>query len=986
MFKPLFSLLLAAAICITMIPNAALAAKTTSENEPVYLGTEAEYRTTFDAMFDENGLRVVAIGYNSNDGRLSEKVGLVDKYGNFVVQPIYDNIIDRSGDIAASDYKPAQPIYFLDGYAQAVRDGKMGLLNVKGEEVIPCKYDFVGMPSEGVCPLYVFKKKYGSNNEFYLGYWNLEKNKEIVAPNKYVTPFLDTALNNADDYGFYKKPSGDYFRIHDFNDGHALVFTESGYSDKLISDFRKSSIIDKNGKDILGKTYITGLSLLSSNDYQQYPQKGPYLCFYEMDVKPDQFKNYEVCKAWQKQEDIKRGSFKFGASAFSGLVGPKGVMIPATYTQSSYLDVQKAEVSFGFAYFQIIPDSKIIITTNAINPKLEYYAPAISNRYGVIDINNKKVIPFGEYVGYNDESKIFVSDGRIYDSKGKEISKRKYNLLSSFFTNGYNLTITLNGKYNHDYNSEIITWYSVKADGKEYNLTKALGLGKYEKEFAGKSDFNTRGYIWLQRQGKKWGLYDYKGKTIIKPTYDKVDYAVWSNGENGNAIVTKSGKSGIVSNAGKEIVPCKYDGFRDLGGNINKVDQEMRPSVIGMDGKDGTGVIDYMTGKIIIPAKYQSVEAYVSKKSKDAEYSIDVYHVRTGGKTLILDENGKEIFSTSENFREVSGGLNHYNDNSGYFDSKGHIIYPGSLDAVYNLEIFDSYTIYIKDKKVYRVSANYLEPDYKYKTYSPSSSKDKKEIETYANSQKEAHRKAHDEAVGNPYQQKIIYKEPFASFRTVVDKITYKVGEAFETEGFKAVWVDTYGNETDISNEITFDVNGTKIYDGYKFTVAGSKTVNCSYQGEKRNSFKISVISKDAKYLADGDYYIKILDKYVSMVGSRYLELSDKKPDEPFTVKQMFVDEDGYYIYKIMFDGGYVYQPSSKNGDQLMVSTSSGAPHQWRIAQYSNFCTIRDAGKQKLLVNASGQSSKNGTPVTVWEYSGSAPDHAKLSFIKADTK
>jgi hypothetical protein len=122
------------------------------------------------------------------------------------------------------------------------------------------------------------------------------------------------------------------------------------------------------------------------------------------------------------------------------------------------------------------------------------------------------------------------------------------------------------------------------------------------------------------------------------------------------------------------------------------------------------------------------------------------------------------------------------------------------------------------------------------------------------------------------------------------------------------------------------------------------------------------------------------------MVGTRYLALSDKKPDEPFTVKQMYVDEEGYYIYKIMFDGGYVYQPSSKNGDQLMVSTSSGAPHQWRIAQYSNFCTIRDAGKQKLLVNASGASSKNGTPVTVWEYSGSAPDHAKLSFIKADTK
>ncbi len=37
------------------------------------------------------------------------------------------------------------------------------------------------------------------------------------------------------------------------------------------------------------------------------------------------------------------------------------------------------------------------------------------------------------------------------------------------------------GKYNEKYNAYMITWYIVKHDGTEINLSKALGLGKYEE-------------------------------------------------------------------------------------------------------------------------------------------------------------------------------------------------------------------------------------------------------------------------------------------------------------------------------------------------------------------------------------------------------------------------------------------------------------------------------------------------------------------------
>ncbi len=994
MKKRLFTLFIAVVMCLAMLPDTALATKSTSGSEPVYLGTEAEYQSTLDAMFDENGLRKVAVGYNSNNGTLYEKVGLVDRYGKFVVQPIYDRIVSEVEYINGSGHASTRPSYFIGGYAQAVRDGKMGLINSKGEEVVPCKYEYVGLPSEGVCRVYQFKEKIGGNNVYYLGYWNIEQNREIVAPDKYSTSFISHYLLDSNTGKARKNSAGEFLCVHDFIDGYALVFTESGHTKTEMSDFRQSTVIDKNGKDILKKTYLTVVNSLTDNFYQTYPQKGPYLSFIAENVTPDKYKNTELYKAWQNHPDIKRGVVRMGATDLTGLAGSKGVLIPAVYAANQFTDSADFDgdgkhegglLHFGSASFQIIPDKKLVITSNAINPKIEKYAPAIANRYGVIDLNGKKVIPFGPSIDYNYEYQIFVSGGKIYNTKGKAISKRSYFSIANTFYNGYNLAFTSTGKYNQKYNSNIITWYAVKYDGTETNLTKALGLGKYETDFGGVSEFNTRGYLWLQRKGGKWGLIDSKGKTILPFKYDKVESSEWHNGKNGYAIVTKNGKSGIVNNAGKEVVACSYDSFTDNSKYAAPGYRDKLSTILAMKGKDGYGLIDVTTGKIIIPAKYDSVRAYPGYRQQNLSYfDTGAYYVELGDKKLLLDKEGKEVFSTTKKFHEAANGLYRYNDNSGYFDSRGRIIIPGELERVNNLEVGDSYTIYVKDKKVYRISANYLDINYIVKTYGSPSSASGKEMDAYAQSQRDAHKKAYEQASGNPYQQKAIYKEPFVSFRTVPDKVTYKVGEAFETKGFKAVWVDVYGTETDISSQITFDVNGTKIYDGYQFKTAGSKTVNCSYQGKSLNNFKISVISIDANYLADGDYYITVYGKYFTVVKGRYLELSDQKPDKPFTVQQMIVDKDGYFIYKVMYDGGYVYQPSSSDGDQLAVSNSSGTPHQWRIAKYKDFCTIRDAGKQKLIVNASGNSSKNGTKVIVWSHTGSAPDNAKLSFIKAD--
>jgi hypothetical protein len=135
--------------------------------------------------------------------------------------------------------------------------------------------------------------------------------------------------------------------------------------------------------------------------------------------------------------------------------------------------------------------------------------------------------------------------------------------------------------------------------------------------------------------------------------------------------------------------------------------------------------------------------------------------------------------------------------------------------------------------------------------------------------------------------------------------------------------------------------------------------------------------------LPDGDYYLQIFDKFIYPVagGQYWLELKDKRPDKPFTIKLIGNDKDKGPEYAIYYDGRYIMLPGSVEGEQLQ-STTGRTPHPWRINMYTDFGTIRDYKNQKLIVNASGQSKANGTHIIGWSSTGSAPDHAKITFLK----
>lgn len=956
MKRRILSALLTLSMVIALVPTSVFGINAPAE-KATDLGTDAEYKTTFDTFFDRNGLRKVETGWQSNSGVLNNKVGFVNKSGDFVVQPIYDKIqLESSHPLQGDDStQTVLPTYFVGGYTQAVRDGKMGLLNTRGEEVIPCQYDFVGLPSEGVSR--VLNKK--DADTYYLGYWNLTQKKEIVAPDKYVTIYKNKVIgnktNDADPYKNCKqKPDGDFLAYHDFNGGYAMV-----YANKKENNKPHTTVIDKNGKNIYGKTYLTNQYI---TDYTDYPQQGPYLSY----IKAKTFKNYR----FQKLHDsrwVKTQTFK---TYVTGLVGPKGIAIPASYSTGVLASAGEATFGINPAKFEIILDKKLILTQKDAKPGYLY-----GGAYGVIDFSGKTVLPFAHSVNqelyYHAKDKVFTSLlGTLYNLKGKRLHDTSYEY--SFFRNG-SAKVVKTGKFNKKTDTYDRTLYFGNSNGSLLNLSKLLKLPINDRAMKDRlSDASTEGYFWAQNKQGKWGLLNFKGKTILSFQYDKVGHGNWAIGANGFATVTKNGKLGMVNAKGVQVLPCSYSRITAPESNS--------PNVIVTDSNKKNGVAVVKTGKFLIPVKYDKISAFASFEQPNITlFDTGVCYAEKDGKALFIDKTGKEVFSTDKKFYEALEGLYRFSDNSGYFDNRGRIIVPGELWRPTNPELGASYTIYAEKGKVSRISSNYIESTYKFKSIDPS----KSASDSYAKTKRDEAAKAAKQAAEDPYQPKPIYKEPFAKFVSVPDKILYNVGDPFETAGFKVLWMDIYGKGTDITADIELKVNGSKIQNGYIFKEAGEKTVDCYYEGKKLSNFKVSVVSQDQNLLADGDYNISIYGNYLRVMdpgGFGWIELQNTKPAQKFTVKLIKVDASRGPLYTIKAENGnYVMQPSSRDGAQLKTGP---LPHQWRINQYSSFCTIRDYGNQKLIVNASGEQSKNGTKVIVWSHTGKAPDNAKLVFTK----
>lgn len=880
------------------------------DDEVKWLGTTGEYQKTLRAFYDQ-GVRKVSV---------NGKYGLANQNGTFVAEPIYDIIEayywhEEYNGPNSTNYNMKTESIFVDGYVQAVRSGKMGLLDTNGKEVIPCNYDSVGLPSDGICRI---TKK--SNGRIYLGYWNLEQGKEIVAPNKYVIPENYESIGSPEGdriTGFIMPEirDGRYAVFFDFYDGYALVPTtkvekvlqncESDDRHDFYSTLVYAQIIDKNGKEVLsGGPYSFNITptILTS-----YPQAGQYMV-------------YDVISSKKlRMVTDTGGEVVFSTHLESGIVGSKGIVVSAQYHGGIWGSSQLGWYTPG-AQIQIIPELSLAITLKCGYDGFKEAAA----KSGVINFSNKEVIPFGtvDFLSYNAQNKVFVTEvyKPIYRADGTKIPDTTGRASDFDVVNGYVILgedSAINGVTN------IKTGKSYKNDnlkGTDYSVVSA-------KET-----------LWVQKGGK-WGLVNATGSIILPFEYEEVNDYAWIDDLYPHAFAKKNGKWGIVDTTGKVLLAFNY----------KSIDS----------GEDGYINIQDSSGKYGIyslRAEKVTVSCTFSQRLNGSRFLVDLsgniegtVAISTGNsmKALIDLDTGKQITDAYLVMKPGSRGV-FWNTNNEVVGPDGKIIFTKAEDV-------SAYTLVVKDGKVGSINASRLKIGGKL----PTTPYDKPTTQ-----------------LKNPKFYLVAYPE----------KRIYTIGEGFDTTGLIVHYEDEYGVRSVFENsKLKFITSKTvELTQGRQFTTSGIKTVEIYYNDKKIDTFDVNVISaSSSEIFQSGDYYLQILGKYLYPVkasGTYWLELSDKKPDKPFTITLKNYSDDRGPMYTISYDGTYICQPTTKDGAQLQ---SSNVAHSWRINKYASFITIRDYGNQKLIVNASGEKSANGTKVIVWSSTGSAPEHAKVTAISA---
>ena len=153
----------------------------------------------------------------------------------------------------------------------------------------------------------------------------------------------------------------------------------------------------------------------------------------------------------------------------------------------------------------------------------------------------------------------------------------------------------------------------------------------------------------------KYGIVDKNMKQTVPLIYDKIEEELYSNqiyseAKNPFWIVTMSGKEGVITSDGAEVLPCKFKSVSKYSGGFKG--RRYNPTWV-VWANSGTGIFDD-NGREVIPAKYKYVVS-------DGDYFIvtDTVTNRKYEKYYILfDGDGRMI-----THNKYTGGIDRLSDN-----------------------------------------------------------------------------------------------------------------------------------------------------------------------------------------------------------------------------------------------------------------------------------------------------------------------------------
>ena len=197
----------------------------------------------------------------------------------------------------------------------------------------------------------------------------------------------------------------------------------------------------------------------------------------------------------------------------------------------------------------------------------------------------------------------------------------------------------------------------------------------FEYQITGNFEY-TNDHIIIQR-ANKYGIFSLKEKKIILPVeYQSLSFSSFTSNKTAY-IVAKNNLMGVMDEELKFIIPLQYDNLTLLSGYYNgKI-----YSLIATKQAKGTGLID-MSGKVIIPLKYSSLEIAGVVKG-----NIPLFRVVVGGKVGIIDEKDNLIIPCNFESLKLQNIQNEEwiyfakkNGKMGIIDSKGEWIIQPQYD------------------------------------------------------------------------------------------------------------------------------------------------------------------------------------------------------------------------------------------------------------------------------------------------------------------
>jgi hypothetical protein len=525
---------------------------------------------------------VIVAPVNSLQVRKNGKWGILDATGKEVLPFKFSSIMEQTFD---------------DGKTvlQTMLDGKAGLYNSDGSNILPEKYTFISVPiipeswniEMGPLPLsdvVVFVKQGNKTGVAGLN------GKELLPP------VYDMVSMYSNDIFIVNK--GGRFKVINYTDTFPEVYDGEGPVIQAVNDSviegGKFGVVNRDNKVLVPVSYdyIEVLALDTINYFECYTggAQVKYPGFtYDRYYSPEGVYHY----TYYTQNSKRTGATKT-LHDLSGKEMFKGYEQVSAFSQIIYTS---ANDYYTFSYFitkmkgkqgVCIPGKKCIIPNkyDSIAPvshnngtELEFTVSK-SGKWGVLSRKGKTIIPvkyddlvvYDELIRYNIGGKRVYKPISVYDELGEVLEDSTSSVVG--------------GKFG------FIDWTGKVLPG-EYDSI-AAPAAYYNYDLYNSQDKTKR--LFVVKANGKYGMVSVLGKTTIPVKYDKLEAFT----DRGLLPAMLAGKWGLLDSTGKEVFAVKYDEIPYISYEIDNA------YVVVMNKK--RGMLD-AKGQEIIPCVYDKFES-----------------------------------------------------------------------------------------------------------------------------------------------------------------------------------------------------------------------------------------------------------------------------------------------------------------------------------------------------------------------------------------